>query len=136
MGGDAGSHGSPDPGGWRGRQLPESQPRGKAPPKGQKTTLERPLPGGEHPTAFERAPRRCGTPGVREPTARQGRGAGTKPGPERASRLRELRSAHLSGSLDVSPRRLAALPSPRQTPDRSLARSRARTLFLTSAESP
>lgn len=48
------------------------------------------------------------------------------------ARLREPMSISLSRSLDVCPRRLAAPPPPRQTPQPS----RARTLFLTSAESP
>lgn len=131
MGGDAGSHGSPDPGGWRGRQLPESQrearPRLRAKdhsgaPSSPEGRILQPSSGPRGAAGLQAS----GNP-------RPGRGAGTKPGPARASRLRELGSAHLSGSPDVSPRRLAALP-PRGRPTPQTAR--ARTLFLTSAESP
>lgn len=46
MGGDAGSHSSPGPGGWRGRQLSETQPRGTAPPKGRRPLRSAPFPEG------------------------------------------------------------------------------------------
>lgn len=46
MGGDVGSHSSSGPGGWRGRQLPETQPPGTAPPKGRRPLRSAPFPEG------------------------------------------------------------------------------------------
>lgn len=44
--GEAGSQGNPGPGGWRGRQLRETRPRGRAPPKGHRPLRSAPFPEG------------------------------------------------------------------------------------------
>lgn len=132
MGGDAGSHGSPDPGGWRGRQLPESQPRGQAPPKGQRPLWSALFPRGAHLAAFERAPRRCGTPGVREPPARPRRG-------NKARASQRVRAGSVSWEARTSraaPMSLRGGSQPSLPAADRPQTARARTLFLTSAESP
>lgn len=113
MGGDAGSHSSPGPGGWRGRQLSETQPRGTAPPKGRRPLRSAPFPEGRTLQPSSGARGAAGLQASRNPQPAGGLGAGTKPGPARASRLSEPGSIYLSRCLEVAPPRLAALPPPR-----------------------
>jgi hypothetical protein len=81
---------------------------------------------GAGPAAL-RDSRRPGTP-----TARRGRGAGTKPAPTRASQAPRAEE-HLSLP---QPRRLSAAAPSAPTAAANPQPARARTLFLTSAESP